>query len=166
MKIFIALLVMLVSLSSSLFAAMTCNISSEITDQNPIVKVVNLLCTFDATPGTAVYTLDSKEMGAINSRVIRHIITVPGSTGPTDNSDLGVTEARGSVAHSILSASANGANVVDNATSTGPFYMDGPGSTNDTVIAHSSYPWTVTVTNNAVNNSSFTISLETFRITQ
>ena len=158
-KLLVLFLLLIPSVS---FAAMTC-VESGSLKTTPNVYVMNLVCTFDATPGTAVATLTSSIMGYLNDRIILSFRVIEGSTGPTDNSDLAIVDSRGS---NILSATGNGADVIDNAAATGPFYGDGPtpGSTNALPIAHAAYPWTITVTNNAVNNSSFILSMDTVKM--
>lgn len=142
------------------WSAMTCSESGSI-DTTPNIRITNLICTFDTTSGTAVYTLDSGQMGLLNDRLITGFYTIPGTTGPTINSDLTIADSRGV---NIVSASINGLDVVDNSTSTGPFYGNTTGGLNYFPILHSKYPVTITVTNNAVNNSLFTLSIESLRM--
>ncbi len=151
-------LLLMITVNSN--AAMTCDIpdlKGNVGDNN--IRITNFVCTFNTTPGTASYTLTPSQMGYLNNRMVRHLYTIPGSTGPTINSDLSIIDSRGAI---LLSVIGNGADVVDNSTTNGPFYMDGTGS-NDIIIVHSEYPLTFTVTNNAVNNSSFTLSIESLR---
>lgn len=84
--------------------------------------------------------------------------TKPGGTGPTDNSDLQILDASGAT---ILSAAGNGANVIDNTAVNSVIYGDGPtpGSTNHAPKGDGE-AWTITVTNNAVNNSSFKLIMK------
>lgn len=153
----IILLVLALSYSPSAWSAMTCVDSGSIIESDGAVEVVT--CTFDTTPGTASTTIPDTVMYRSRGRYIYSFSVKPGTTGPTINSDLAITDSRGVT---ILSAIGNGANVIDNATSTGPFYGDGPtvGTTNHYPKIHAGYAWTITVTNNAVNNSSFILYME------
>lgn len=122
-------------------------------------SVQRVTCTFDTNPGTAVALIPQTVMTAMGEKYIYTFATAPGTTGPTDDCDLAIADSRGVT---ILSASGNGANVIKNATSVGPFYGDGPtaGSTKHFPKAHEDVPWTITVTNNAVNSSSFILYME------
>jgi len=151
MKTLIFLLSLFIATNS--FAAMSCNeTATSIGNGRWLLKVEMI---FDTTPATATCTLSGDVMNAINRGLyIYDFNTVPGSTGPTDNSDLAIVDAN---TISIVSASGNGSNIVDNATNN-KFYGDGPtaGSTNIYPLGDGN-AWTITVTNNAVNNSSTTL---------
>jgi len=145
-------------LNAQAFAAMTCVDSGSYTGSRG-GTMLKVTCTFDTTPGTAEDDIPYTVMERGDDQYVYSFATEDGSTGPTDNSDLAIADCRGVT---ILSATGNGANVIDNATSTGPFYGDGPiaGSTNHYPKMHQWCAWTVTVTNNAVNNSSFILYME------
>lgn len=164
MSLFI-LILLAFSLSAS--AAMTCVDADTVSGSSSTVRIgsndnwrLGVVCTFDTTPGTASAAMPTTIMRKLNGSLgyapyVYHFSTVPGSTGPTDNSDLAITDSSGAT---ILSASGNGANVIDNATVTSVIYGDGPtpGSTNHYPKGNG-FTWTIAVTNNAVNNSSFTL---------
>lgn len=123
--------------------------------------MITLECTFDTTPGTAVAAIPAATMAKMQrGRYIYTFATIPGSTGPTDDSDLQIHDSSSKV---ILSASGNGANVIDNTAINSVIYGDGttPGSTNHYPKPHQVRVWTITVTNNAVNSSSFKLEMET-----
>ena len=120
---------------------------------------LSMTCTFNTTPGTAVAAFPATIQAIIDKGLyVYQFTTKPGSTGPTDNSDLQILDAS---AATILAAAGNGANVVDNATVTSVIYGDGPtaGSTNHNPKGDGE-AWTITVTNNAVNNSSFKLIMK------
>ena len=120
---------------------------------------LSMTCTFDTTPGTAVDTLPATIQAVIDRPVfVTAFSIVPGDTGPTDNSDLEIKDA---VGRTIVSAAGNGANVIDETTVTSLIYGDGPtaGSTNHHPKGDGQ-EWTVTVTNNAVNSSSFQLIMQ------
>lgn len=154
----VVLFVLLTPITS--WSAMTCSESGSV-DSTPNVRITNLVCTFNTTPGTAVYVLTSEQMGLLNDRLITGFYIIPGATGPTINFDLAIADSRGV---NIVSASVNGLDVIDNSTSTGPIYGNTPEGLNYFPILHSKYPITVTVTNNAVNNSSFTLGIESLKM--
>lgn len=115
---------------------------------------------FDTTPGTATCTLSGEVMDAINRGLyIYDFNLVPGSTGPTVNSDIAIAD---SDSKTIVSVTGNGANVVDNTTFS-KFYGDGniAGSTNFYPLGDGK-AWTITITNNAVNNSTTTLYMHGF----
>jgi hypothetical protein len=120
---------------------------------------LSMTCTFDTTPGTAVAAFPSTIQAVINKGAYVYQFTIkPGATGPTDNSDLQILDASGAT---IIAAAGNGANVIDNATVTSVIYGDGPtaGSTNHAPKGDGE-AWTTTVTNNAVNSSSFKLIMK------
>ena len=157
MKRIILALLILVLWTGTSFAAMVCNDAGTTASREGQYRV-SVLCTFDTTPGTAVSALPKSIMEAIEGAFIFTFATVPGSTGPTDDSDLQILNAEGVT---IVSATGNGADVIDETTITSVIYGDGPtaGSTNHYPLADTSV-WTVTVTNNAVNSSSFTLIIQ------
>lgn len=139
-------------------AAMTCVDSGQIVPERSnygnSVQVVT--CTFDTTPGTAVATIPYTVMRYLDDRFCQ-IDIVPGTTGPTDNSDLQIVDSRGVT---LISASGSGLNVIDNATSTYGILATNSAGGTSYIHAHAAWQWTVTVTNNAVNNSSFILYIE------
>ena len=159
MKRFVLILAALLFISAPSYAAMTC-VDDGITHLGFGEEYdFSMTCTFDTTPGTAVAAFPATIQSYLNLGYYVYTFTIiPGTTGPTDNSDLQIKD---SVGRTIISASGNGANVIDNATITSVIYGDGPtaGSTNH-YPKGSHYAWTITVTNNAVNNSSFKMLLQ------
>lgn len=120
---------------------------------------LSMTCTFNTTPGTAVAALPATIQAVIDKGLyVYQFTTKPGGTGPTDNSDLQILDASGAT---ILSAAGNGANVIDNTAVNSVIYGDGPtpGSTNHAPKGDGE-AWTITVTNNAVNNSSFKLIMK------
>lgn len=111
---------------------------------------LGLTCTCDTTPGTAVATLGAEIMNNMDGKYGYTITIVPGGTAPTDNSDLAISDSRGLA---LLTAAGNGLNLVD-ATSTTEEYFEGPNGDHYPLFK-AAYPLTITLTNNAVNNSSF-----------
>jgi len=146
-------------LTSNLFAAMVCVDSGSYTAATGRT-MLKVTCTFDATPGTAEDDLPYTSMERGDGMFVYSFVTVPGSTGPTINSDLAIADCRG--VNILDAATGHGANVIDNSTVNGPFYGDGPtiGTDNHNPLMHQWCAWTVTVTNNAVNNSSFILYME------
>jgi hypothetical protein len=158
-------------------AAMTCaDAGREVTPQGATLLVE---CTFDTTPGTAVAALPSSTMAWIKRGYVYNFFTLyhadalctaldtpfdcctAASTGDcdgvTDNSDLQILDARGLT---ILAAAGNGANMADNGANNSVFYGDGPTpGTDDHSHVGNGSAWTLTVTNNAVNNSEFTLGI-------
>ena len=116
---------------------------------------LSVTCTHDTTPGTAEDAVPTSLMSFINRGYIYMMRITPGATGPTDNSDLQIQDASG---FDVVVAAGNGANVIDNATDTRFFLPDGatPGTDNYFVMGDGQ-AWTITVTNNDVNNSSWTL---------
>jgi len=155
-RIFLAALFTLYA--SQAIGAMTCVDSGQITPERSgtgnTLQVVT--CTFDTTPGTAVATIPTGVMARLDNKFC-WIDIVPGATGPTDNSDLQIVDSRGLT---IISASGSGLNVIDNTASTFNIMGEGEAGNVAYLHPHAPYQWTVTVTNNAVNNSSFLMYIE------
>lgn len=150
---------MSLALAGQAQAAMTCVDDGIVSWPGTKNYRLSMTCTFDTTPGTAVAAFPATTQAVIDEGLyVYQFTTKPGATGPKVDSDLQILDATGAT---ILSASGNGANVVDNTTVTSVIYGDGPtpGSTNH-------YPkgdgqvWTITVTNNDVNNSSFKLIMK------
>jgi hypothetical protein len=113
----------------------------------------HILCTFDTTPGTAVDTVPDAIMAAINSGFIHAIYTKPGGTGPTDNADVAIADADGKTIWT-------GTDKLHSSNTLGPFLPAGPTTAKDwhNPMGDGS-AWTITITNNAVNNSTCEIIL-------
>jgi len=148
-------------------AAMTCVETSRIKGSLPGSWHFDITCTFDATPGTAVGAIPTTApngrsmsiMEIINQGLIVYNFSIiPGATGPTDNSDLQIADSSGVI---IISASGNGLDVIDNATITSQIMGDGQNS--DRYPKGNGLAWIPTVTNNAVNNSSFILGIDTLQ---
>lgn len=167
LKKLVVLLILLVPCQA--MAAMTCvDGKADGTAKNGIISSngraarIFVTCTHDTTPGTAVAALPTNAQALVgNGFYVYRFSTIPGTTGPTDNSDLQILDADGLT---ILAAAGNGANVIDNTTKNTVIYGDGPtpGSTNLSPLGDGSV-WTITVTNNAVNNSSWTLVMQAIR---
>lgn len=113
---------------------------------------LEVTCNFDTSPATAVAAMPAGVMDLINTGLYIYKFAIRYG-GTSDNSDLQILDEDG---FTIISASGNGLNVIDNATNTSWIYGDGP-----TVGSTNAYPlgdgkdWTITVTGNTENNSHF-----------
>ncbi len=164
-----AILMLLLMCPSLAQAAMVCvdgkadgTVTAGAYSSNRQVVRLYATCTHNTTPGTAVDTLPTNMQAAIdNGFYVYRFSILPGSTGPTDNSDLQIMDGDGLT---IIASAGNGANAIDNTAKTSVIYGDGPtpGSTNHYPLGDGS-PWTITVTNNAVNNSSWTLVMQVMR---
>lgn len=114
---------------------------------------LHLTCTFDTTPGTAVATLDTDQMNLLDGKYLYTVTSVPGSTAPTDNSDLQISDSRGLLLLDPAGTdpAASGLNFID-ATTVKQVYFKGPNGSQYPLI-NKAWALTFTVTNNAVNNS-------------
>ena len=165
----VALLIILLFVPAVSHAAMTCvdgkadgTVAAGIYSSNKQAARIYVTCTFDTTPGTAVDDMPDNAQALLNNGWYAYrFSTIPGSTGPTDNSDLQILDGDDIT---ILSAAGNGADVIDNATITPVIMGDGvtAGSDNFFPLGDGS-PWEITVTNNAVNSSSFTLVIQAIR---
>ena len=165
----VALLIILLSIPAVSMAAMTCadgkadgTVAAGIYSSNKQAARIYVTCTFDTTPGTAVDDMPDNAQALLNNGWYAYrFSTIPGSTGPTDNSDLQILDGDDIT---ILSAAGNGADVIDNATITPVILGDGvtAGSDNFFPLGDGS-PWEITVTNNAVNSSLFTLVIQAIR---
>jgi len=120
----------------------------------PAVELV-LTCTADITAHTYPVTIIN-DLSGISSYDLRgmrlhSIKTIPGTTGPTDDTDVTITDKYG-----IDLLGGKGTNAIDNAT------------TNWIVFGYSTYVIeplitgniTITITNNAVNSAVVTVVIE------
>ena len=136
-------------------AAMTCTGTADSIGRNKWEVRVQML--FDTTPGTASCVIPAALLDKMTGLYLYKIATIPGATGPTDDTDLQILDSDGVT---ILSASGFGANIIDNTAVNSVVIPDGKVAGTDKF-----YPlidgkaWTATVTNNAVNNSSYTLIL-------
>ena len=153
MKSLIILIFMLIPSIS--FAAMTCTGTANSISENK--WEVRIQMTFDTTPGTASCALPASVLNKMKGLYLYKIATIPGTVGPTEDTDLQILDSDGVT---ILSASGFGANIIDNTAVNSVVIPDGKVAGTDKF-----YPlvdgktWTATVTNNAVNNSSYTLIL-------
>jgi len=143
------------------FAGMTCNDSGSVVggtfDQGTFNTVQMVTCRFDTTPGTASTTIPMSSFLRMHDRWVYSFFIDPLTPGPTNDSDVSIVDSRGVT---IISATGNGADVLDNTATNGPIFGDGPGGTNYYPWVHQSFPWTISVINNAVNNSGFLLYME------
>lgn len=143
------------------FSAGTCaHTATDRTDGSVIL--VTLTFTADATnaAGTAwtcsPETVDSDLDGAY----IYQVFANPGDTGPTDLSDLAVTDAAGLTP---FSATGHGLNFIDNTTNTAKWTEDEAG--NDWAYPVSKEnPITWTITNNSVNSAVTVVTIFADRV--
>ena len=157
-----ALISMLIA--SPVMAAMTCvdgNAAGLYKDgiysSNRQTVRLYVTCTADNTPGTMVDDMPANAQAVLdNGWYVYTFGIVPGATGPTDNSDLQILDGDDLT---VLSAAGNGADVIDNATTTAVIRGDSAAGTEHLPLADGS-PWEITVTNNAVNASSFTLIIQ------
>jgi hypothetical protein len=160
MKKFLAVLTFLLVPTVS-FGAMTCVQTAFFPLQlyTPAIQVqkyiLHLTCTCDTTPGTATATLGTEIMRNLSGKYGYTITTDPGSTAPTDASDLAISDSRGLA---LLTATVNGLNLVD-ATTTEQEYFEGPNGDSYPLFS-AAFPLTITLTNNAVNNSIFNLYID------
>ena len=167
-KILLLTALWLMWMVGSVFAAMECVETSRVKLLLPGQWHFTMTCTFDTTPGTAVDTFPTDApagasmsmMGIINQGLLIYNMSItPGTIGPTDDSDLQITDSAGVV---YLSATGNGKDVIDNATKTSQIMGDGPGGTSK-YIKGNGLVLSLTVTNNVVNNSSFVMGFDTLQ---
>ena len=154
---------LLLALLFSVFLASTAHAACVCTDaglqglgQAGKVRVV-WTCTADTTPGTCTDAVEDSTMQAIGGRYLYTITTYPGGTAPTDATDLAITD---SISKSYLSATGNGANLIDATSTLWNFADGGVGAENMYPLIHADRALTFTVTNQAVNNAVFYIEFE------
>jgi len=117
-------------------------------------KTAVITCTFDDDPGTAVDTIPAAIMRQLDDMYLYTIVTKPGSTAPTDQSDMAITDCN---SVTILSASNNGQDVIDATSTVGPFYAENGAGDNFYPKIHEWCAWTVTVTNQEVDTGAIFI---------
>ncbi len=134
-----------------------------ITDQSSVDYLVYngqivLECTADAADASMAYTFASTVtgnatfMGVMNGRYVLGAMAYDGAgTDPSDQSDLDIVDSDGYVFVSSA-AGENGENVIDDGDDS-TFYFYGPDGNigYPRVVGHK--PWTITWSNNAVNEA-------------
>jgi hypothetical protein len=129
-----------------------------ITSSNKPLAIVTLTCTAGAEggapgdhlfPATVINDLILTEGFDIRGLKVYSIVTSPGATGPTDNSDLTITDKYGI---DILAGA--GANIVDNATANRVVLNP------DTAAVLITGDLTVNITGNIVDGAVTTLALE------
>lgn len=164
MKKFLLALAILLLTSSWVFGTMDCVFTSEqnvgYTADGGLLQETLYTCTMDAVPlcggASCSDTLTAAEMAHIGGKYGYTLITKNGTTGPTDNSDIAITDSRGV---NFITSTGNGANIIDNAA-TNQEYFEGPNGDQYPFI-NASYPWTITIHNDAVANSSVLLYVQT-----
>jgi len=118
------------------------------------VKRVTYLCT--AATGAATLSADI-EMGSVNGWGLYSIMTKPVSgSAPTTDSDLAIASNSGL---SIIWADGNGANIIDDNDTRWQRPDDPDGNGTAVVFPWLDDVWTVTMTNNSVNDAKFNLVL-------
>ncbi len=152
MRVLAFLILWVPLLAGQAIAAMDCVDSGQVVLINDSSKGIQVVtCTFDTTPGTAVDTIPANVMTRLDGSYWS-IDIVPGATGPTENSDLQIVDSRGVT---LINPTTSGLNVIDNTTSSFGILPINVSGSQMYARGHEPYTWTVTVTNNSVNNSSF-----------
>lgn len=155
LKVLLAAIILLLVTPSLLFAAgtITGTIERINTSKSKPLVIITLTCTADASahtyPATVINTLSGISGYDLRGLKIYSIVTVPGTTGPTDDSDLTITDRYG-----IDMLAGAGANIIDNATSNR--VVANP----DTAAVIITGNLTVNITNNIVDSAVTTIVLE------
>ncbi|OGP87144.1 MAG: hypothetical protein A2031_08030 [Deltaproteobacteria bacterium RBG_19FT_COMBO_43_11] len=160
LKVFLVAIILMAIMPSLLFAAgtITGTIERINTSKSKPLVIITLTCTAGAVgdgadahlfPATVVNTLSGISAYDLRGLKLYSIVTVPGTTGPTDNSDLTITDRYG-----IDTLAAAGANIVDNATSNR--VVANP----DTAAVIITGNLTVNITGNIVDSAVTTIILE------
>ena len=127
------------------------------TAKNKPLVILTLLCTAGAVgdanahlfPATIINALAAISGFDLRGLKLYSIVTVPGTTGPTDNSDLTITDRYGA---DILAGA--GANIIDN-TAINRVVMNP-----DTAAVIITGNLTVNITNNIVDSAVVTLVLE------
>ena len=155
LKVLLAAIILLLITPSLLFAAgtITGTIERINTSKSKPLVIITLTCTADASahtyPATVINTLSGISAYDLRGLKLYSIVTVPGTTGPTDNSDLTITDRYG-----IDTLAGAGANIIDNATSNR--VVANP----DTAAVIITGDLTVNITSNIVDSAVTTIVLE------
>ena len=155
LKVLLAAIILLLVTPSLLFAAgtITGTIERINTSKSKPLVIITLTCTADASahtyPATVINTSSGISAYDLRGLKLYSIVTVPGTTGPTDNSDLTITDRYG-----IDTLAGAGANIIDNATSNR--VVANP----DTAAVIITGDLTVNITSNIVDSAVTTIVLE------
>lgn len=110
---------------------------------------VLVTCTADASDASMSAAVPSTAMRQLSGRYIYNIVTYPGGTAPTDNSDIAIAD---SDSYDVVTASGNGLNKID-ATTTRAFYTEGPDGGDEYYLVHEDKTLTITQSNNSVNSA-------------
>ena len=124
----------------------------------PTLTIITLTCTAGAAggapgdhlyPATVINTLTDIAKYDLRGLKLYSLVTKPGTTGPTDNSDMTITDVYGI---DILGGA--GANIVDNTAANRVFINP------DTAASIITGNWTLNITNNSVDSAVTTVVLE------
>lgn len=119
----------------------------------PSLTILTLTCTGDSAngsyPATVINTLTDIAKYDLRGLKLYSLVTSPGTTGPTDNSDMTITDKYGI---DILGGA--GANIVDNSANNRVFINP------DTAASIITGNWTINITNNSVDSAVTTVVLE------
>jgi hypothetical protein len=138
------------AIATSAYSAMVCTDAGFNSLSNERYRQV-ILCNMDAAPSIATDEIPNSAMARINRGYLYKLALVPGDTGPTTGSDLAITDADGIT---IISATGNGLNALTANTVTNNIHGESAG----TWLFHpmgDGKAWTMTVTGNTQDNSSF-----------
>jgi hypothetical protein len=160
LKVFLVAIILMIVMPSMLFAAgtITGTIERINTSKSKPLVIITLTCTAGAVgdgadahlyPATVINTLSGISGFDLRGLKLYSIVTVPGTTGPTDNSDLTITDRYG-----IDMLAGAGTNIIDNATSNR--VVANP----DTAAVIITGNLTVNITNNIVDSAVTVLVLE------
>ena len=156
-KKFMLIFLSIMMISTDIFAA-----GSSVVATDPVIlrrgmfgdgdiATMTLTFTADDTDGSfPSYTMTESQTGTVRCYWLSHVKITPGTTGPTDNSDITVTW--GGV--DILGG--NGSNIVNNATSG---YCVPYGSSGQAQFPMIGEQLTISITGNAVNSATVGVTL-------
>lgn len=148
------LITLFVFIASRSFAAGTCAWQST-TDVNDGVdtvgSVVTLLCTHHTDNSLSV-ELSSSTMSELAGKYVFAVKSYPGSTAPTDATDLSIADSDGL---SLMGVADNGLNFIDATSTLATMFYNSNLSTNMYWLPIDGEAWTISTANNAVASATF-----------
>jgi hypothetical protein len=112
-----------------------------------------LQCTADSGDASMSAQIPATAMAQMSGKFIYRVITYPGSTPPTDSSDVAITAtvATGK-AIDLITADGNGLDKIDS-TTVESMYTEGPYGGDHYYLVNEDYPMSITQSNNSVNSA-------------
>jgi hypothetical protein len=121
----------------------------------PVGSVVTLLCTHH-TDNSLSATVAASTMAKLSGKYVFAIKSYPGTTAPTDGTDLSIVDSDGL---SLIGVADNGLNFIDATSTYATTFYNGHMGTNTYWMPVTGEAWTISTANNAVASATFYLKI-------